>query len=81
IYHAQIVTNQGVSHLRDLDSTNGTYIGEELVESLPLEDGEQFTIADVTFKYLKSPDSEDTGDNEYGKILEYRNPHAAKTPS
>ncbi|MDH5777776.1 MAG: AAA family ATPase, partial [Gammaproteobacteria bacterium] len=42
-YHAQIVTNQGVSHLRDLDSTNGTYIGEELVESLPLEDGEQFT--------------------------------------
>jgi len=80
-YHAQIVTNQGVSHLRDLDSTNGTYIGEELVESLPLEDGECFTIADVNFQYIKTPVREESGETEYGQILEYRNPHAIKNPT
>lgn len=77
-YHAQIVTNNGVSHLRDLDSTNGTFIGAELVESLPLEDGEVFTIADVAFQYMNSPDQEDTGEEEFGKILEYRNPNSNK---
>ncbi|MDH5181002.1 MAG: AAA family ATPase [Gammaproteobacteria bacterium] len=77
-YHAQIVTNNGISHLRDLDSTNGTFIGTEPVESQPLLDGEVFTIADVSFQYLKSPDLEDTSEEEYGKILEYRNPNAGK---
>lgn len=77
-YHAQIVTNKDISHLRDLDSTNGTFIGSELVESQPLENGEVFTIADVSFQYVKSPDEEDTGEEEFGKILEYRNPNADK---
>lgn len=77
-YHAQIVTNNGVSQLRDLDSTNGTFIGAEPVESQPLEDGEVFTIADVSFQYLKSSDQEVTGEEEFGKILEYRNPNADK---
>ena len=77
-YHAQIVTNNGDSHLRDLDSTNGTYIGEDLVETHHLSDGEVFTIADTSFQYVKASDDEDSTEEEYGKILEYRNPNNNK---
>lgn len=78
-YHAQIVTNNGESHLRDLDSTNGTYIGDDLVETHHLSDGEIFTIADISFQYVRATDDEDSTAEEYGKILEYRNPNNNKT--
>lgn len=73
-YHAQIVTNDGVSYLRDLDSTNGTYLGSDIVETHQLNDGEIFTIADISFQYLQASGEEESTEEEYGKILEYRNP-------
>ncbi|MDH5446486.1 MAG: AAA family ATPase [Gammaproteobacteria bacterium] len=73
-YHAQIVTNNGDSYLRDLDSTNGTYIGSDLVETHHLSDGEIFTIADISFQYNQAIGNEDSVDEEYGKILKYRKP-------
>lgn len=73
-YHAQIVTNNGDSYLRDLDSTNGTFIGGDLVETHHLADGETFTIADISFQYLQAPGDEDSAEEEFGKILEYRKP-------
>jgi len=76
-YHAQIVTNNGVSYLRDLDSTNGTYIGTDLVETHHLSDGEIFSIADISFKYVLASENEESTEEEYGKILEYRNPNSS----
>lgn len=73
-YHAQIVTNNGDSYLRDLDSTNGTFIEGDLVETHHLTDGEIFTIADITFQYVQAPGDEASTEEEYGKILEYRKP-------
>ncbi len=74
-YHAQIVTNDGVSYLRDLDSTNGTYIGSDLVETHHLVDGEIFMIADISFQYISASGDEDSAEEEFGKILEYRKPN------
>lgn len=74
-YHAQIVTNNDVSYLRDLDSTNGTFIGSDMVETHHLSDGEIFTIADVSFQYLQASGDEESTEEEFGKILEYRKPN------
>lgn len=74
-YHAQVVTNDGDSYLRDLDSTNGTYIGEDMVETHHLTNGEIFLIADISFHYIQASGDEDSTEEEYGKILEYRNPN------
>jgi len=73
-YHAQIVSNNGESYLRDLDSTNGTYIGTDLVETHHLRDGETFIIADISFQYIQALQDEESTEEEYGKILEYRKP-------
>ena len=77
-YHAQIVTNNGDSYLRDLDSTNGTFLGDDLVETHHLEHGEIFTIADISFQYVHALGDEDSTEEEFGKILEYRNPNKNK---
>ena len=74
-YHAQIVTNNGDSYLRDLDSTNGTFIGADLVETHHLTDGEVFIVADVCFQYIAASGDEESTEQEYGKILEYKNPN------
>lgn len=73
-YHAQIVTNNGDSYLRDLDSTNGTYIGSDMVETHHLSDGEVFSIADISFQYLSASEDDESLDEEYGKVLKYRKP-------
>lgn len=70
-YHAQIVTNNGDSYLRDLDSTNGTFLGTDMVETHHLTDGEMFTIADVCFQYLQASGDEESTEEEFGKILKY----------
>ena len=41
------VTNDGphqVAHLRDLGSTNGTYVNGEQVDAAPLADGDRITV-------------------------------------
>lgn len=52
-YHAQILTNQGDSYLRDMSSTNGTYIKSNRIDVCELTDGEVFTIGNYHFKYLR----------------------------
>lgn len=46
--HAEVrVTNDGphqVAHLRDLGSTNGTYVNGEQVDAAPLADGDRITV-------------------------------------
>lgn len=78
-YHAQIVTNNEVSYLRDLDSTNGTFIGTDQVETHHLVSGEIFTIADISFQYIHAGGDEESTELEFGKILEYRKPNNNNT--
>jgi DNA-binding response OmpR family regulator len=48
--HAQVQRRGGEVILRDLDSTNGTFLNDERVLALaPLHDGDRVTVGDVTF--------------------------------
>lgn len=58
--HAMIVNRQGVFHLSDLDSTNGTLLNREPIASAtPLKEGDKITVGDVGFKFSYQ-DEEDT---------------------
>lgn len=57
--HAEVrVTNDGprqVAHLRDLGSTNGTYVNGDKVDASPLADGDRITVGrtSVTFRMAR----------------------------
>lgn len=74
-YHAQIFTNNGNSFLRDLNSTNGTFIEEQQVDLQQLRDGISFEIGSYTFTYV-TEDERARGSEEhmgeFGKILKYK---------
>ncbi|HEB55126.1 MAG TPA: FHA domain-containing protein [Gammaproteobacteria bacterium] len=50
-YHAQIIHLNGNYYLQDLNSKNGTYIGQERVGWYPLVDGDRFEIAGFVLEY------------------------------
>jgi len=50
--HARILTQAGAVVLEDLDSTNGTYLNEELLQGpAPLHPGDRVRIGDSEFTY------------------------------
>ncbi|MFO7603471.1 MAG: AAA family ATPase [Gammaproteobacteria bacterium] len=74
-YHAQVFTNHGNSFLRDLNSSNGTYVEDSKVDLLQLREGMHFLIGGYSFTYVTEDASnqslgEDPG--EFGKILKYK---------
>jgi type II secretory pathway predicted ATPase ExeA len=74
-YHAQVFTNHGNSFLRDLNSTNGTYIDESQVDLQQLHDGTTFDIGSYSFTYTMEDESSrsiDEASTEFGKILKYK---------
>ncbi len=56
--HARIEVRGGAYHLVDLHSTNGTYVNDELVDSQPLDRGDQIKIGDTILKFLSGADLE-----------------------
>lgn len=56
--HAQIVQEGGRLRIRDLHSTNGTFVNGRRIEDHPLSDGDLIVIADVQFSFRT--DAEDT---------------------
>ncbi len=50
-YHAQIIHLNGKFYLQDLNSKNGTYVGDEPVNWYPLSDGDRFSIAGFELEY------------------------------
>ena len=46
--HAEVQRRGGIFVLRDLGSTNGTWYGEERIDQLVLQDGDEFRIGDAT---------------------------------
>ena len=56
--HVQITTNQGRSWLRDLGSTNGTFVNNLRVEDVELRDGDLIRVGQTIFKYLSGSNIE-----------------------
>lgn len=50
--HAVIVREAGGYRVRDLGSTNGTYVNGRRIDEAPLEDGDLLWIADVEFTFF-----------------------------
>ncbi|MBI4510701.1 MAG: GGDEF domain-containing protein [Deltaproteobacteria bacterium] len=50
--HAKIINTGQANILRDLGSTNGTYVNDELVDEYVLQDGDLVKIGRTIFKYL-----------------------------
>jgi len=74
-YHAQIFSNNGNSFLRDLNSTNGTYIHEAQVDLQHLHDGMVFNIGEYQFTYVTGEEmsrSSDNDNSEISNILKYK---------
>jgi len=53
--HAQIRYEQGRSVIYDLDSTNGTFIGESAVQRFPLLDGDEIRLGSTVLQFTTSP--------------------------
>ena len=56
--HCRIERRGGAWCVIDLDSTNGTYVNDELVKDYPLRRGDQVKIGDTIMKYLSGADVE-----------------------
>ena len=56
--HALLVTSQGRTRVRDLGSTNGTFVNDEPVEEMTLRDGDLIRIGQTIFKYLSGSNIE-----------------------
>lgn len=50
--HAKLEPNFGNIVLSDLGSTNGTYVNNDLIDQVPLNDGDLIKIGRTIFKYL-----------------------------
>jgi pSer/pThr/pTyr-binding forkhead associated (FHA) protein/ribosomal protein S27AE len=49
-HHCSLEVREGFVNLKDLDSTNGTYFGEERVRAAILEDGAEFRVGTSTIR-------------------------------
>ncbi len=52
--HARITFVEKAYVIQDLGSTNGTYVNDELADSIPLRDGDQVKIGRTIFKFISS---------------------------
>ncbi len=50
--HARLYRKEGVWHLCDLQSTNGTYVNDSLVQDQPLRHGEHLKIGTAVFRFI-----------------------------
>ena len=57
--HARIEHQGGAITIRDLDSTNGTFVNDRRISMpVPLRAGDRFQVGEVHFKFLHDPDIE-----------------------
>ncbi len=69
-YHAQVLCHAGGVYLHDLNSTNGTFLSNNKITVHALENGEEFSIGDFNFAYLKKSDSNTFETNSTQELLE-----------
>ena len=56
--HARVEIRNGMHFLVDMNSTNGTYVNDEIVHDHPLRRGDQIKIGDTILKFLSGSDLE-----------------------
>lgn len=56
--HCRLDRRKSAWFIKDLGSTNGTYVNDELIEEYQLRRGDQIKIGDTIFKYLSGQDVE-----------------------
>ena len=56
--HCELVERDGLLFVKDLGSTNGTFVGSERVDESYIRDGDLLTIGTVTFRALYDGESE-----------------------
>ncbi|MEM9069039.1 MAG: GGDEF domain-containing protein [Myxococcota bacterium] len=56
--HCRIEKRGRAYHVQDLQSTNGTYVNDELVSDYQLRRGDQVKVGDTIFKFLSGSDME-----------------------
>ncbi len=56
--HCRIDKRKASWFIKDLGSTNGTYVNDELIEEYQLRRGDQIKVGDTIFKYLSGQDVE-----------------------
>jgi diguanylate cyclase (GGDEF)-like protein len=56
--HARISRQRATYVIRDLGSTNGTYVNDELVDEVVLRDGDQIKVGRTIFKFIVSGNME-----------------------
>ena len=56
--HCKIERRGRTYHVQDLNSTNGTYVNDELISDYQLRRGDQVKVGDTIFKFLSGSDME-----------------------
>ncbi len=65
--HAKVLTILNDSFIEDLDSTNGTFIGDNKITKHALQNGENIILGKHELKYLKT--NADSGESEFEKTM------------
>ncbi|MFV9615471.1 MAG: FHA domain-containing protein, partial [Gammaproteobacteria bacterium] len=71
--HAKVLTILNDSFVEDLDSTNGTFIGDNKITKYALQNGENIIIGNHQLKYVSANDEYDKNEFEQTMIIR---PHA-----
>jgi hypothetical protein len=69
-HHAQIISSSTNSILRDLNSTNGTYVNSKRIKRHALRNGDSITIGKNRFKYV----AQNLGSSDYRKTALKQHP-------
>ena len=74
--HSKIINTGKSILIRDLGSTNGTYVNDELVDEYVLRDGDLIKIGRTIFKFLTGGNIENAYHEEIYRLTTDRRPHA-----
>lgn len=69
-HHAKITTVLNSSHIEDLDSTNGTYVNDNLIHIHTLKNGDTITISDYQIQFSSDVQQAHTSDLQETMILD-----------
>ena len=67
--HAKILTVLNDSFIEDLDSTNGTFIGDNKITRHALQNGESIVVGKHELKYINESATDDEGEFEQTMII------------
>lgn len=69
--HAEITVDGDRVMLKDLGSTNGTYVNDRPVEELELRDGDRISVGEVVLKFLAKGNAEAAYHDEVYRLMSF----------